>query len=180
MLRPRNGAVLANGRAQGAPYPTPLSPRARPPVSCPPPLPTPSSSHLVLASPPWATMDAMQLSTRALVRHALMLHMDFGSAPIVASSQATMELRWSHIDHLLFEFPGVRVLDKQVTITLLRDDHFRTSSGPEHAEAVMLPAFPSCHVHVVDCCHGLSGPVPARPCCCPAPSPPLPHEITVF
>ena len=71
---------------------------------------------------------------------------DFGSAP---RSQAAREHRWRHIEHLLFECQCIPGLDSSVALALLRDDLFRVCSGPDHAEAVLLAAFPTSRSPVV-------------------------------
>ena len=71
---------------------------------------------------------------------------DFDSAH---RAQANREHRWRHIEHLLFECQCIRSLDSSVALTLLRDDLFRVISRSDHAEAVLLAAFPSSRVPVV-------------------------------
>ena len=71
---------------------------------------------------------------------------DVGSAP---RAQATREDRWRHIEHLLFECQCIAGLDSSLATTLLRDDLFRVYSGLDHAEAVLLAAFPSSRISVV-------------------------------
>ena len=53
------------------------------------------------------------------------------------------------IEHLLFECPGISGLDSPMPITQLQDGLFRVCSRSDHAEAVLLLAFPSSHVPVV-------------------------------
>ena len=71
---------------------------------------------------------------------------DFGSVP---RAQATRERRWRHIEHRLFECQCIPGLDSSVALTLLRDDLFRVCSGSDHADAVLLAAFPSSRIPVV-------------------------------
>ena len=71
---------------------------------------------------------------------------DFGSAP---RAQAAREHRWRHIEHLRFECLCIAGLYSSAAITLLRDDLFRVCSGSDHADAVLLAAFPSRRVPVV-------------------------------
>ena len=71
---------------------------------------------------------------------------DFGSVP---RAQAVREHRWRHIEHLLFECQCIPGLDGFVALALLRDDLFRVCSGSDHAEAVLLAAFPTGHVPAV-------------------------------
>ena len=66
-----------------------------------------------------------------------------GSAP---GAQAVREHRWRHIEHLLFECRCMPGLDGSVALALLRDDIFWVCSGSDHAEAVLLAAFPAGHV----------------------------------
>ena len=65
---------------------------------------------------------------------------DFGSAP---RAQAAREHRWRHIEHLLFECQCIPSWDSSVALALLQDDLFRVCSGSDHAEAVLLEAFPT-------------------------------------
>ena len=71
---------------------------------------------------------------------------DFRSAP---RAQAAREHRWRHIEHLPFECQCIPCLDSSVALTLLRYDLFRVCSGSDHAEAVLLAAFPTSRVPVV-------------------------------
>ena len=71
---------------------------------------------------------------------------DFGSAPEV---QAAREHRWRHIEYLLFECQCIPGLDGSVALTLLWDALLRVCSGSDHAEAVLLSAFPSGRVPIV-------------------------------
>ena len=71
---------------------------------------------------------------------------DFGSAPRV---QAAREHRWRHIEHLLFECQCIPGLDSSVALALLWDDLFRVCSGSDHADAVLLAAFPTSRIPVV-------------------------------
>ena len=59
------------------------------------------------------------------------------------SSHAVREHRWRHIEHLLFECPGISGLGGSPAINLFRDDLFRACSGTDHARAVLLATFPS-------------------------------------
>ena len=77
--------------------------------------------------------------------HVFPLCPDFGSAP---RAQAAREHRWRHIEHLLFECQCIPGLDSSVALALLRCDLFRVCSGPDHAEAVLLSAFPTSGVPV--------------------------------
>ena len=78
--------------------------------------------------------------------HVFPLCPDFGSAP---RAQAAREHRWRHIEHLLFEFQFIPRLDGSVALALLRCDLFQVCSGSDHAEAVLLSAFPTSRVRVV-------------------------------
>ena len=78
--------------------------------------------------------------------HVFPLCPDFGSAP---RAQAAREHRWRHIEHLLFECQCLPGLDGSVALALLRCDLFRVCSGSDHAEAVLLSAFPASRVPVV-------------------------------
>ena len=71
---------------------------------------------------------------------------DFGSAP---RAQAAREHRWCHIENLLLKCQCIPGLDSSVALTIRRDDRFRVCSGSDHAEAVLLAAFPSSGVPVV-------------------------------
>ena len=71
---------------------------------------------------------------------------DFGSAP---SAHADREHRWRHIEHLLFECPGILGTGGTLAVTILRDDLFRACFGSDHASAVLLAAFPSDRTPVV-------------------------------
>ena len=68
---------------------------------------------------------------------------DFGSAH---RAQVAREHRWRHIEHLQFKCQCIPGLNSSVALTLLRDDLFRVCSGKDHAEAVLLAAFPSSHI----------------------------------
>ena len=78
--------------------------------------------------------------------HVFPLCPDFGSAP---RAQVVRDQRWRHIEHLLFECQCIPGLDGSVALALLRDDLFRVCSGSDHAEAVLLAAFPVGHLPVV-------------------------------
>ena len=65
---------------------------------------------------------------------------DSGLAP---RAQAAREHRRRHIEHLLFEYQCIPGLARSVALTLLRDDLFRVCSGSDHAEALLVAAFPS-------------------------------------
>ena len=71
---------------------------------------------------------------------------DFDCAP---RAQAVREHRWRHIEHLLFECQSIPELDSSVPLALLRDHLFRVCSGSDHAEAVLLAAFPTSRIPVV-------------------------------
>ena len=71
---------------------------------------------------------------------------DFGSAPRAHSDR---EHRWRHIEHLLFECPGILGTGGTLAVTLLRDDLFKEWFGSDHASAVLLAAFPSDRTPVV-------------------------------
>ena len=71
---------------------------------------------------------------------------DFGSAP---RAHADREHRWRHIEHLLFECPGILGTGGTLAVTLLRDDLFNACFGSDHASAVLLAAFPSDRTPVV-------------------------------
>ena len=58
---------------------------------------------------------------------------DFGSAPRV---HAIKEHTWHHIEHPLFELPGISDLVGALAVHLLQDDPFRACSGSDHAKAV--------------------------------------------
>ena len=49
----------------------------------------------------------------------------------------------------MFDWQCIPGLDCSVALALLRDDVFRVCSGSDHAEAVLLAAFPSCGFPVV-------------------------------
>ena len=68
---------------------------------------------------------------------------------VVSIQKTYREHRWRHIEHLLFECQCIPGLDGSVALALLRDDIFRVCSGSDHAEAVLLAAFPTGHVPVV-------------------------------
>ena len=72
--------------------------------------------------------------------------MHFGSAP---RAHADREHRWRHIEHLLFECPGILGTGGALAVTPLRDDLFKACFGSEHASAVLLAAFPSDRTPVV-------------------------------
>ena len=78
--------------------------------------------------------------------HVFPLCPDFGSA---LGAQAAREHRWRHIEYLLFECQCIPGLDGSVALALLRCDLFRACSGSDHAEAVLLSAFPTSGVPVV-------------------------------
>ena len=78
--------------------------------------------------------------------HIFPLCPDFVSAP---RAQAAREHRWRHIEHLLFECQCIPGLDSSVALALLRCDLFRVCSGSDHAEAVLLAAFPTSRIPVV-------------------------------
>ena len=59
------------------------------------------------------------------------------------------EHRFRHTEHLLFDCQCIPVLDSSVALALLRDDLFRVCSGSDHAEAVLLAAFPTSRIPVV-------------------------------
>ena len=71
---------------------------------------------------------------------------DFGSAP---RAQADREHRWRHIEHLLFECPGILGTGSTLAVRILRDDLLKACLGSDHASAVLLAAFPSEHTPVV-------------------------------
>ena len=56
---------------------------------------------------------------------------------------------WRHIEHLLFEWPGISGLGGSLAVAFLRDDLFRACSGADHAKALLLAAFPSDRTPVV-------------------------------
>ena len=58
-------------------------------------------------------------------------------------------LRPLDIEHLLFECQCIPGLDGSVALALLRENFFRVCSGLDHAEAVLLEAFPTSHIPVV-------------------------------
>ena len=64
-------------------------------------------------------------------------------------AQATREHKWRHIGHLLFECQYIQGLDISVALIFLCNDPFRVCSGWDHADAVLLVAFPSSHIPVV-------------------------------
>ena len=78
--------------------------------------------------------------------HVFPLCPDFDFAP---RAQAAREHRRRHIEHLLFESQCIPDLDGSVALALLRDDLFRVCSGSDHAEAVLLAAFPTSRIPVV-------------------------------
>ena len=53
------------------------------------------------------------------------------------------------MEHLLFECLRIPALNSSVALALLRDDLFRVCSGSDHAEAVLLAAFPTGLIPVV-------------------------------
>ena len=65
---------------------------------------------------------------------------DFGSSP---RARVGREHRWRHIEHLLFECPGVLGPGGTLAVKLLRDDLCRACFGYDHASAVLLAEFPS-------------------------------------
>ena len=71
---------------------------------------------------------------------------DFGSGP---RAHADREHRWHHIEHLLFECPGILGTGGTLEVTLLRDDLFKACFGSDHASALLLAAFPSDRTPVV-------------------------------
>ena len=71
---------------------------------------------------------------------------DFGSAP---RAHADREHRWRHIEHLLFECPGILGTGGTLAVTLLRDDLLKACFGSDHASAVLLAALPSDRTPVV-------------------------------
>ena len=74
---------------------------------------------------------------------------DFGSRTAAPRAQAAREHSWLHIEHLLFDCQCIPGLDSSVASTLLRDDLFRVCSGVDHAEAMLLAAFPSSRVPII-------------------------------
>ena len=64
-------------------------------------------------------------------------------------AHADREHRWRHIEHLLFECPGILGTGGVLAVTLLRDDLFKACFESEHASAVLLAAFPSGRTPVV-------------------------------
>ena len=60
-----------------------------------------------------------------------------------ARARAIREHRWRHIEHLLFECPGISGLRGSLAVTLRRDDLFKACSGSDHAMALLLATFPS-------------------------------------
>ena len=87
---------------------------------------------------------------------------DFWSAP---RAHADGEHSRYHIEHLLFECPGILCTGGTLPVTLLRDDLFKACFGSDHASAVLLAACPSNRTPVVSAGwrHGLSRPAPPRP-----------------
>ena len=71
---------------------------------------------------------------------------DFGSAP---HAHADREHRWCHIEHLLFECPGILGTGGTLAVTLLRDDLLKACFGSDHASVVLLAASPSDRIPVV-------------------------------
>ena len=71
---------------------------------------------------------------------------DFGSDPW---AQTIRERRWRHIEHLLFEYPGISSVGGSLAVNLLRDDLFRACSGSDHATAALLATFPSDRTPIV-------------------------------
>ena len=90
----------------------------------------------------------------------------FGSAP---RAHADREHRLRHIEHPLFECPGILGPGGPLAVKLLRDDLFSACSGSDHASAVLLATFPSDRTPVAA---ATACPVPPRPCCCTGTSPP--------
>ena len=97
---------------------------------------------------------------------------DFGSAP---QADADREHRWRHIEHLLFECPGILGTGgmRTLAVKLLQDDLCKACSGSDHASAVLLAAFVSDRTPVVaataclipfllDPAAALRGPLPWR------------------
>ena len=64
---------------------------------------------------------------------------DFGSAP---RAHGGREHRWHHIEHLLFECPGILGPGGPLAVKLLRDDLCRAYSGSDHTTAMLLATFP--------------------------------------
>ena len=71
---------------------------------------------------------------------------DVGSAP---RAHAIREHRWRHIEHLLFECPGILGPGGPLAVKLLRDDLLRACAGSDHATVVLLATFPSDRAPVV-------------------------------
>ena len=69
--------------------------------------------------------------------------------PFALCVHVLREHQWRHIEHLLVECQCIPGLDSSVALALLRDDLFRLCSGSDHAEAVLLAAFPSSRIPVV-------------------------------
>ena len=85
-------------------------------------------------------------ATAAVYACSLCQERVFPSCPDVESApraHADREHRWRHIEHLLFECPGIWGTGGTLAVTLLRDDLFKACFGSEHASAVLLAAFPS-------------------------------------
>ena len=71
---------------------------------------------------------------------------DFGAAP---RAQAARGYRRCHIEHLLFACQCIPGLDSSVALDLLRHDLIRVCSRSDHAEAVLLAAFPTTRIPIV-------------------------------
>ena len=100
---------------------------------------------------------------------------DFGSA---SRAQADREHRWRHIEHLLFECPGILGPGGTLAVKLLRDDHFRACSGSDHASAVLLAVLPSDRTPVVAATACLV-PFLLDPAAALGRPPPLEHEVAM-
>ena len=99
----------------------------------------------------------------------------FGSAP---RAHADREHRWRHIEHLLFECPGIVGSGGTLAVKLLRDDLFRACFGSDYAPAVPLAAFPSDHTPVLAATACLV-PFLLDPAAALGRRPPLAHEIAL-
>ena len=109
---------------------------------------SPRSSHLVGDRLFDFGATAAAYSCSLCQEHVFPSCPDFGSAH---RAHADREYRLRHIEHLLFECPGILGTGGPLAITLLRDDLFKAcfAIGSDHASAVLLAAFPSNRTPVV-------------------------------
>ena len=101
----------------------------------------------------WSGIIVLTLGSQLLLQRAVSATItssprvrNFGSAP---RAQAAREHRWRHIEYLLFECQCIPGLDGSIALALLRCNLFRVCSGSDHAQAVLLAAFPTSRIPVV-------------------------------